>query len=67
MSALFKAGADVHVALPDYRTLFSEHLSPILRKEMKTIRGTMPEERIHLAEDRAFFYVNRVYSSYCMG
>ncbi len=64
VSALFQQGADVHVALPDYRTLFSEHLSPILRNEMKTIRGTMPQERIHLAEDRAFFYVDRVYSSY---
>jgi starch synthase/alpha-amylase len=64
VSALFQQGADVHVALPDYRTLFSEHLSPILKKEMKTIRGTVPQERIHLAEDRAFFYVNRVYSSY---
>jgi starch synthase/alpha-amylase len=64
VSALFRQGADVHVALPDYRSLFSENLSPILRKEMKTIRGTMPQERIHLAEDRAFFYVNRVYSSY---
>jgi starch synthase/alpha-amylase len=24
----------------------------------------MPDERVHLAEDRAFFYLNRVYSSY---
>ncbi len=64
VSALFREGADVHVALPDYRTLFSEHLSPILRKEMRMIRGTMPQERVHLAEDRAFFYVNRVYSNY---
>jgi len=64
VGALFRQGADVHVALPDYRTLFSEHLSPILRKEMKSIRGSMPQDRIHLAEDRAFFYVNRVYSSY---
>jgi starch synthase/alpha-amylase len=64
VSALFQQGADVHVALPDYRLLFSENLSPILRKEMQTIRGTMPQERVHLAEDRAFFYVNRVYSSY---
>jgi starch synthase/alpha-amylase len=31
---------------------------------MLTIRGAMPQDRVHLAEDRAFFYVNRVYSSY---
>lgn len=64
ISALFQQGADVHVALPDYRALFTEHMAPILRKEMRTIRGTMPQERIHLAEDRAFFYVNQVYSNY---
>ena len=64
IGALFRQGADVHVALPDYRNLFSEKLSPLLRKEMKNIRGTMPQARIHLAEDRAFFYVNCVYSSY---
>ena len=64
ISALFQQGADVHVALPDYRALFAEHMSPLLRKEMRTIRGTMPQERIHLAEDRAFFYVNQVYSGY---
>jgi starch synthase len=64
INALFRQGADVHVALPDYRALFTEHMAPILRKEMRTIRGTMPQERIHLAEDRAFFYVNQVYSNY---
>jgi len=64
ISALFDEGADVHVALPDYRTIFNDNLDPVLRKEIQTIRESMPEERIHLAEDRAFFYKRQVYSNY---
>ena len=64
ISALFNRGVDVHVALPDYRALFKEQLAPFLEKEQKKIRSVMPDDRVHLAEDRAFFYLNRVYSCY---
>ena len=64
INALFDQGVDVHVALPDYRAIFSDRLAPFLRKEIRRIKNRMPEDRIHLAEDRAFFYLNRVYSSY---
>ncbi|MEJ2040955.1 MAG: glycogen/starch synthase, partial [Desulfosarcinaceae bacterium] len=64
ISALFHLGADVHVALPDYRAIFQDRLAPFLRKEQRTLRRVMPTDRVHLAEDRAFFYLNRVYSSY---
>jgi len=64
ISALFDQGADVHVALPDYRAMFSDRLPAILRKETDTIQSRMPDERLHLAEDRAFFYLNRIYSDY---
>ncbi len=64
IQALFDQGADVHVALPDYRALFSDRLAPFLRKEQRTIRKVMPDDRVHLAEDRAFYYLNRVYSDY---
>ena len=64
VSALFEHGADVHVALPDYRTIFSSRLAPLIAREFQTIRTTMPEDRIHLAEDRIFFYLNRVYADY---
>ena len=60
--ALFEQGADVHVAMPDYRALFSDKLAPVLKKEMNRIQRKMPDDRIHLAEDRAFYYINRVYS-----
>ncbi len=64
ISALFNQGVDVHVALPDYRALFKEQLAPFLEKEHAKIRSVMPDDRVHLAEDRAFFYLNRVYSNY---
>jgi len=64
ISALFEQGADIHVAIPDYRAIFSNGLAPVLKKEFLKIQRKMPDDRIHLAEDRAFYYINRVYSSY---
>ena len=64
ITALFEQGADVHVAIPDYRAIFSNGLAPVLQKELRKIQRKMPDDRIHLAEDRAFYYLNRVYSSY---
>ncbi len=64
ISALFEEGADVHVALPNYRSLFTAKLAPFLRRELSIIRKKMPGDRVHLAEDRAFFYLNRIYSGY---
>ena len=60
--ALFDQGADVHVAIPNYRAIFSDRLTPFLKKEIAALQRKMPDDRIHLAEDRAFFYINRVYS-----
>lgn len=64
ISALFNQGADVHVALPDYRSIFADRLAPFLRKEIHAIHNIMPDDRLHLAQDRAFYYLNRVYSDY---
>ncbi len=64
VTALFEQGADVHVAIPDYRAIFSNGLAPVLKKEFNKIQRKMPDDRIHLAEDRAFYYINRVYSDY---
>jgi starch synthase/alpha-amylase len=64
ISALFEQGSDVHVAIPDYRAIFKNRLAPFLAKERKRLRRVMPNDRIHLAEDRAFYYLNRVYSNY---
>jgi len=64
ISALFEQGADVHIALPDYRAIFNDALPSPVRKNRRAIRERMPEDRIHLAEDRVFFYVNQIYSNY---
>jgi len=64
INSLFEQGADVHVALPDYRAIFDSRVACLLEKELNTIRHKMPDERIHLAEDRAFFYLHRIYSNY---
>lgn len=64
ISALFHQGADVHIALPDYRSIFKDRLTPVLRREQRLLRRVMPNDRIHLAEDRSFFYLDHVYSSY---
>ena len=64
VTALFEQGADVHVAIPDYRAIFSNGLAPVLKKEFSKIQRKMPDDRIHLAEDRAFYYINRVYSDF---
>lgn len=62
INALYNQGADVHVALPDYRSIFNGNLSPIVKRELSKIRNSVPEERIHLAQDRAFFYLKHIYS-----
>ena len=62
INELYSQGADIHVALPDYRTIFGGQSPPIIRKELKTIRSRVPDDRVHLAQDRAFFYRNQIYS-----
>ena len=64
ISALFDQGADVHVTLPDYRHLFGANCDPLMKKELHTIKSRIPFERIHLAKDRAFFYLRSIYSKY---
>jgi starch synthase/alpha-amylase len=64
IGALYEQGADVHVAMPDYRNIFNVHAIPVLGRRLETIQDKMPDDRVHLAEDRAFFYLSRVYSGY---
>jgi starch synthase len=64
ISALFEQGADVHVAIPDYRSMFNKRLPAPLRRGMRMLKSRLPQARLHLAEDRAFFYLSSVYSDY---
>ena len=59
ISSLFELGADVHVAQPDFRKLFSNRP----RKEKAGVCVKLPCERVHLAEDRAIFYSNPIDSN----
>jgi starch synthase len=64
VAALFEAGADVHVALPHYRQLFNVHVGNLISRELRTYQSKLADDRIHLAEDRIFYYRSQVYSSY---
>ena len=64
VGALFERGADVHVALPHYRRMFHVDVGQLIDSELRKYQSHMPEERIHLAEDRVFYYRDTVYSSY---
>ncbi len=63
IKTLFDKGADVHVAIPNYRSIFHDHSNPSLTRNFNEIRLKMPNDRIHLAEDRAFFYLKKVYTN----
>jgi starch synthase/alpha-amylase len=57
--ALFNQGVDVHVAQPDYRRIFSN----LLQNKQNLAKSGLPDRRVHLAEDRAFFYANPIDSN----
>jgi starch synthase/alpha-amylase len=63
LSVLFSMRADVHVALPDYRFLFDEQYATLFKKKINRLKSYLPERRIHLAQDVAFFYKSNVYSN----
>ena len=62
VSALYDQGADVHVALPNYRKMFNMDVKNVHDREYQRVRAKMGEERIHLAEDRIFYHREEVYS-----
>ncbi len=64
ISALVSLGADVHVALPNYRRLFNGNIFHLHEEELRKYHEVLPGARIHLAEDRIFYYRDQVYSGY---
>ena len=64
VAALFEMGADVHVALPHYRRMFHVDVGRLISEELRKYKSKLPDARIHLAEDRCFYYRDTVYSSY---
>ena len=65
VSALFDLGADVHVALPHYRRMFHIDVGHLISEELRKYKSKLPDARIHLAEDRMFYYRDQVYNPYC--
>lgn len=64
VSALFELGADVHVALPNYRRMFQGDIFNLHDKELRKYHEVLPDTHIHLAEDRIFYYRDQVYSNH---
>ena len=63
ISALFEQGADVHLALPNYRRLFNVDVQNLVNSALREYKSTLEETQLHLAEDRAFYYRASVYGS----
>ncbi|WP_294479664.1 glycogen synthase [uncultured Victivallis sp.] len=64
VGALYRQGADVHVALPHYRKMFHVDVGKLISDELRVYMSHLHNSRIHLAEDRIFYYRDSVYSSY---
>ncbi len=64
VAALFKQGADIHVALPHYRRMFNIDVGKLISNELRVYTAVLPDSQVHLAEDRAFYYREQVYSNY---
>jgi ADP-glucose type glycogen/starch synthase len=64
VSALYRQGADVHVALPHYRRMFNIDVGRLINHELRVYMSHLSNNRIHLAEDRVFYYRDAVYSNY---
>ncbi len=63
-TALFELGADVHVTLPHFRRMFNIDVGKFINHELRMYKKVLPDTRVHLAQDRIFFYQGEVYSNY---
>lgn len=64
INTLCNQGADVHIALPDYRYILNSHLRIAVEEGLHSFGRFIPEDRIHLARDRAFYHFSRESSYY---
>jgi starch synthase len=64
INALYDQGADVHIALPDYRHIFNGHLRTAVEESLHSFGRCVPNDRVHLARDKAFFHLSRIYPCY---
>jgi glycogen synthase len=59
---LYRQGADVHIAIPNYRTIFGDCLSETLKEEQRTMCRILPDDRLHLAKDHSIAHRETVYT-----
>jgi ADP-glucose type glycogen/starch synthase len=64
VSQLYELGSDVHVTLPHYRRMFNIDIGQFISEELRIFQEKLPNSRIHLAEDRIFYYRDSIYSGY---
>lgn len=60
---LHELGADIHVALPNYRQMFHDDVKNQFDNTYHTLAKSLDKKRIHLAEDSIFYRRDKVYSS----
>jgi glycogen synthase len=58
--ALSEQGVDVHLAMPDYRNVFKRNAQRRIGIDLGCGPCQLPGNRIHLAQDRNFFYHPRL-------
>lgn len=61
--ALFELGLDVHLALPNYRNVFKHNLQSMPDIDIGNHKRTLPECRIHLVQDRSFYYHPKLFTT----
>lgn len=59
VSDLCDRGVDVHVAQPDYCRIYAD----LAAKKSNLADSKLPADRLHLAEDRIFFYSNPIHTN----
>ncbi len=62
VSALHAQGSDIHIAIPDYRALFNFPPDKKFKSSKRIGDSRLSLERIHLAEDCSFYYLNNIYA-----
>ncbi len=64
---LFNMGVDIHIAIPDYRRIYTKRqniIKKLYNEQLQVYMENLCEQRIHLARDRAFYYKKGIYSLY---
>lgn len=63
IDTLFKQGFDVHLAIPNYRNIFEIAANSKPGVDIHRHKRKLPEKRIHLAQDRSFYYHPKLFLS----